>query len=94
MYIDLKKIRKEYEVGDYVIIALDDITLSIEKNDFVAMAGTSGAGKTTLLNILGSLDKPTSGEVIIENVNIASMSEYSLASWRAINPDLSSNPST
>jgi len=84
-YIDLKNVRKEYEIGDYVIIALDDITLSIEKNEFVAIAGTSGAGKTTLLNIIASLDKPTSGDVMVENVNIASMSEYSLASWRAIN---------
>lgn len=84
-YIELKNVRKEYEIGDYIIIALDDITLSIEKNDLVAIVGTSGAGKTTLLNIIGSLDKPTSGEILIENVNIAAMSEYSLSSWRAIN---------
>ncbi|HME54630.1 MAG TPA: ABC transporter ATP-binding protein [Candidatus Lokiarchaeia archaeon] len=84
-FIELKNVRKEYEIGDYVIIALDDITISIEKNELVAIVGTSGAGKTTLLNIIGSLDKPTSGEILIENVNIAAMSEYSLASWRAIN---------
>ena len=84
-YIELKNVRKEYEIGDYIIIALDDITLSIEKNDFIAIAGTSGAGKTTLLNVIGSLDKPSSGEILVDSVNITAMSEHGLSSWRSIN---------
>lgn len=84
-YIDLHKVRKEYDIGDYIIIALDDIDFTVEENEFAAIVGTSGAGKTTLLNIIGSLDKPTSGKVLVENVNIVAMGEHALASWRAVN---------
>ncbi|MFX0100388.1 MAG: ABC transporter ATP-binding protein [Candidatus Hodarchaeota archaeon] len=81
----MKDVRKEYELGSFLIIALDDVNLSIEKNQFVTIQGASGAGKTTLLNIIGSLDKPTKGEVLVDNINIGVMNEDALASWRTIN---------
>jgi putative ABC transport system ATP-binding protein len=84
-YINVKNIRKEHEIGDYIVIALDDVTLSIKKREFAVLHGTSGAGKTTLLNIIASLDKPTSGEVWVEGINIGVMNEQALAPWRALN---------
>jgi putative ABC transport system ATP-binding protein len=84
-YINVKKIRKEHEIGDYIVIALDDVTFSIKKSEFAVIYGTSGAGKTTLLNIIASLDKPTSGEVWVEGINIGVMNEQALAPWRALN---------
>ncbi|MEX2681442.1 MAG: ABC transporter ATP-binding protein [Candidatus Sigynarchaeota archaeon] len=84
-YIELENVRKEFDIGDYIIIPIDDITLSVKKGDFVVISGASGAGKTTLLNIIGSLDKPTSGRVRVEGVDITVMNEQVLASWRSIN---------
>jgi len=84
-YIELLNVRREFDIGDYIIISLDDITLSIKKGDFIVIFGASGAGKTTLLNIIGSLDKPTSGHVRVEGVDITVMNEQVLASWRTIN---------
>jgi putative ABC transport system ATP-binding protein len=84
-YIELRNLKKEYDIGDYIVIALDDITCSIKKGEFAVIFGSSGAGKTTLLNIIGSLDKPTSGQVRVEGVDIAVMNEQVLASWRSVN---------
>jgi putative ABC transport system ATP-binding protein len=84
-YIELKSIKKEYDIGDYIIIALDDITCTIKKGDFAVIFGSSGAGKTTLLNIIGSLDKPSSGQVRVEGVDITVMNEQTLSSWRSVN---------
>lgn len=84
-YIELVNVKKEFDIGDYIIISLDDISLSIKKGDFAVISGASGAGKTTLLNIIGSLDKPTSGLVRVEGVDIAVMNEQVLASWRSVN---------
>ncbi|MBD3186996.1 ATP-binding cassette domain-containing protein [Candidatus Bathyarchaeota archaeon] len=84
-FIILENIRKHYEIGDFLVLALDGIDLSIGKNEFVNIQGASGAGKTTLLNIMGSLDKPTSGKVLIDGINIATLTEESLSPWRAVN---------
>ena len=84
-YIELKDVKKEFEIGDFVVIALDNINLAIEKNEFVNIKGASGAGKTSLLNIMGSLDKPTSGKVIIDGIDITTLSEEALSPWRATN---------
>lgn len=62
--------------------ALDDINLNIAEKDFVAIAGPSGSGKTTLLNILGGLDEPTSGDIIVDNQNFASLGKAALADFR------------
>lgn len=84
-FIILENVRKHYEIGDFLVLALDGIDLSIRKNEFVNIQGASGAGKTTLLNIMGSLDKPTSGKVLVDGINIATLTEESLSPWRAVN---------
>lgn len=73
---------KTYKMGKINVPALQNITLKLEKGDFIAIQGSSGSGKTTLLNLLGGLDAPTSGEVWIENVNITRMKEKNLSDIR------------
>ncbi|MHA1680617.1 MAG: ABC transporter ATP-binding protein [Promethearchaeota archaeon] len=84
-YIELKELKKEFDIGDYVVIALENINISVDKDEFINIEGASGAGKTSLLNIIASLDKPTSGKVLIDGVDVTALSEESLAPWRAIN---------
>ncbi len=69
--IHLKHISKRYEMGAVTVSALDDVTLNIEKGEFVVVLGPSGSGKTTLLNIIGALDTPTEGEVHINGSTAA-----------------------
>ncbi|MDE7044985.1 MAG: ATP-binding cassette domain-containing protein, partial [Acetatifactor sp.] len=64
-------VRKVYGTGDSRVVALDKVDLSVEKGEFVAIVGASGSGKSTLLHILGSVDKPTEGRVIIEGTDIS-----------------------
>ena len=59
--IELKKVRREFPAGDEVVVALKDVSLTIEHGEMVAIVGSSGSGKSTLMNILGCLDRPTSG---------------------------------
>lgn len=70
-----KNLTKEYGTKPNVVRALDQVELSVEKGDFVAVVGTSGSGKSTLLHMLGALDTPTSGTVLVDEKNIFSMSE-------------------
>ena len=81
--IELKNVRKSYVVGDQKFNALDGINLSIDQGEFVVILGPSGAGKSTLLNLLGGMDKPTSGEIYIGENNIAKYSEKELTRYRA-----------
>ena len=80
--ISLNNITKFYKVGTEVIKALKTISLSIRKNEYVAIMGASGSGKSTLMNILGCLDTPTSGEYILNNKKVSSMSDNELAEIR------------
>lgn len=75
-------VRKVYGTGDSQVVALDKIDLSVEKGEFVAIIGASGSGKSTLLHILGSVDKPTEGRVIIEGTDIATLSQKQSAVFR------------
>lgn len=75
-------ISKVYGAGDNQVIALDKIDLSVEKGEFVAIMGDSGSGKSTLLHILGSVDKPTEGKVIIEGTDISTLNQASSAIFR------------
>lgn len=77
--IDLKKV---YSEGKNRVIALNGISLSVEKGEFVAIRGKSGCGKSTLLNMLGLIDKPSSGEILFEGRNIISLSEKEKARFR------------
>lgn len=80
-----QNIKKYYEVGENIVKALDGVNISIKKGEIVSIIGSSGSGKTTLLHILGGLDKPTEGEVLIEDRNIHSMTKDDLAIFRRRN---------
>lgn len=81
--IELRRVSKAYHKGEADIHPLDDLTLTIDRGDFVALMGPSGSGKTTLLNLLGGLDTPTSGDVIVCGQNLAELSSRQLARWRS-----------
>lgn len=81
-YIEINNICKEYKSGDNTIKALDNISFSIDKGEFVIILGSSGAGKTTLLNILGGMDNLTSGNYIIDDKDIGKASYKELESFR------------
>lgn len=76
---------KDYEIGDFIVRAVDDISLRINVSDFVIIKGPSGAGKTTLLNLIGGLDSPNSGVIYSNGVKITNLQEESLATFRLIN---------
>lgn len=71
--VETKGLKKYFENGEYVVKALDDVTISIEEGEFVALVGSSGSGKTTMLNLLGGLDEATEGEVIIRGQSLKNM---------------------
>ena len=77
--VDLKKY---YQQGEYITKALDGVNLSVNAGEFVAIVGTSGSGKSTLLNMLGGLDTPTSGDVIIGGKRLSKKSEEQMAVFR------------
>ena len=81
-FIDVKDLNKIYKVGEVEIKALFNTSFSIEEGELVVILGPSGAGKTTCLNILGGMDKATSGEVIIAGNNISDYSEKKLIKYR------------
>ena len=76
---------KDYEIGDFIVRAVDDLSLKIEKTSFVIIKGPSGAGKTTLLNLIGGLDTPNKGSIFSSGVKISNLREESLATFRLIN---------
>jgi putative ABC transport system ATP-binding protein len=80
--IKLEKIRKVYKTGDEDTVAVDDIDLSIKKNEFVAIMGPSGSGKSTLMHILGLLDVPTSGSYTLASRNVSKLSKNKQAEIR------------
>ncbi len=81
-------VKKVYGCGDNQVTALDKIDLSVEKGEFVAIVGASGSGKSTLLHILGSVDKPTEGKVIVGGVDISLMNATQAAIFRRRNVGL------
>ncbi|MEG1061195.1 MAG: ATP-binding cassette domain-containing protein, partial [Oscillospiraceae bacterium] len=68
--LETKDLRKIYGTGDTAVHALDGVNLTVENGEFVAIVGTSGSGKSTLLHMLGGLDRPTSGSVIVDGKEI------------------------
>ena len=77
-----ENVRKVYGSGNNQVVALDHIDLSIQKGEFAALTGASGSGKSTLLHILGSVDKPTEGKVLIEGTDISTMNRTQAAIFR------------
>ena len=80
--IAFKNIARRYQMGTETIHALRDVTLSIERGEYVAIMGPSGSGKSTLMNLLGCLDTPTSGEFVLNDVKASEMDDNSLAEVR------------
>ena len=83
--VELKNVSKVYKIGDNEFKALDNIDLSLNKGEMIVILGPSGAGKSTLLNLIGGMDIPTSGEVIIDGENISKYNENKLSDYRAEN---------
>lgn len=81
-YIEFKNVVKEYKMGEVVIKALDNTNFSIEKGELVVIVGPSGAGKTTTLNILGGMDRASSGEVWVNNKEITKLTNKQLIEYR------------
>ena len=80
--LSVKNLKKYYTMGENTVKALDGIDLEIQKGEFLAIVGTSGSGKSTLLNMLGGLDNPTSGEVIVDGQDISKLSRDELTICR------------
>ena len=83
--IEFKDVVKEYQSGDHILKAIDDVNFTIDEGEFVVILGPSGAGKSTLLNLLGGLDSVTSGQIIVDNQNIESFNDNQLTEYRAKN---------
>lgn len=81
--IEFQNVSRVYTTGDHKLKALDDVSLNIEQGKFVVILGPSGAGKSTLLNLLGGLDTPTNGRIIVDGNDIANLNSDQLAEYRA-----------
>ena len=81
-YIEVKNEVKKYQMGDTEIVANRDINFSVEKGKLTVILGPSGAGKSTVLNMLGGMDSPTSGEIVVDGTNIASYNDKQLTKYR------------
>ena len=84
-FIEFKNVTKGYVIGDKTYNALNDISFTLPKGEFICILGPSGAGKSTLLNLLGGMDRPTSGDIIIDKENISKKSDKELTKYRAEN---------
>lgn len=80
--IEVKNLKREFHVGEVIVKALRGVSMDINQGEFVAIMGTSGSGKSTMLNILGCLDKPTSGDYLLDGVAMAGLSKNDLARLR------------
>jgi putative ABC transport system ATP-binding protein len=80
--VAVKNIKKTYQQGKVDVVALEDVSLSVHEGEFVALAGPSGSGKTTMLNMIGGLDLPDSGSVIVDGNNFSDMTQSALANLR------------
>lgn len=80
--IEIKNLDKIYNTSAIAVHAVNDVNLNIEKKEFTAIVGPSGSGKTTLLNIIGGLDKPTNGQVVIDGTDVSTLSSGKLIDYR------------
>jgi len=80
--VELQNLSKIYQQGELEVKAVDNVSLTIKKGDFAALCGPSGSGKTSILNLIGGLDNPTSGDVFLDNIELASLTNSDLAELR------------
>lgn len=80
--ISTKSLTKRYRVGGHDLLATNNVSLSINRGEFVAIVGESGSGKSTLLQLLGGLDKPTSGSIVVNGVEVTGLSDGKLSQFR------------
>jgi len=80
--VDIKNLHREFKMGEETVKALNGVSFTISKGEFVTIMGSSGSGKTTLLNILGCLDKPTSGTYLLDGTDVSKLSKTQLAGYR------------
>ena len=80
--VEIRNVKKVFKREATEIVALNNTNLDLESGGFLCLMGPSGSGKSTLLNLIAGIDRPTSGEVIVDGKNISNMSESQLASWR------------
>lgn len=83
--LEVQELTKTYGSGDTMVTALDHVSFQVEKGEFVAIIGASGSGKSTLMNLIGGIDRPTSGSVRIEDKEIYGLNESELAIFRRRN---------
>jgi len=81
--VEVRDVRKVYHRDRLEVPVLDGLSIEIEKGEYIALMGPSGSGKTTLLNLIGGIDRPTSGQVVVDGEDIAQLSTAELARWRS-----------
>ena len=81
--VSVRNVWKSYRRGGQIVAVLNDISLDVQRGDFLGLMGPSGSGKTTLLNLIAGIDKPDRGEVLVDGVDITQLGETELADWRA-----------
>lgn len=81
-FIELKNVKKSYDMGEVVIKAVDDVSFSIDKGEFVIILGASGAGKSTILNLLGGMDQVTEGSIFVDDNEISKYDKKRLTQYR------------
>jgi len=83
--IEVNSVNKTYQRGGETLVVLDNLNLDVPEGDFLALMGPSGSGKSTLLNLIGGLDTPTEGEIVINGQHLENLNASSLSRWRADN---------
>jgi len=83
MLVDVCAVSKEYRKGDQKITPLRHVNLQVQEGDFMSLMGASGSGKSTLLNLIAGIDRPTTGRIVVNGIDITGLSRTRLAHWRA-----------